>query len=520
MRKTTTSASNQNDALFVLIKSLTKSEKRQFNLYVGRLGGNIDAKFFSLFKFLEKLKIYDEKQIINSGIVSKQQLSNLKAHLYKQILISLRLNPAHKNIRIQIREQLDFATVLYQKGLYKQSLKLLEKAKSLALDSEEKNIAYEIVELEKVIETQYITRSISNRADQLSVQAKELSQQNVITSKLSNLSLQLYSYLLQNGHVKNNEELEFINTYFYSKLPKYNFDKFGFREKLWLYKSHLWFSFLTQDFLHSYKYANQWVNLFKENKKLISIHPVFYLKGINYLLETCFFVKKIDVFREELKIFESEVDRKIIPTNTNTDILIFQYLYANKLHLHFLDATFAEGEYLVDIINNKIESYRNRLDNHYIVILYYKVACLYFGMGKNEICISYLEKIINSKKLSSAEDLQCFARILNLIAHYECGLDYDLERQFLDTYKFLLKMENLQEVQKVFLTSIRDLSDIYPHEIKKEFKKIHEKLKKYENHPYEKRAFLYLDILSWLESKIQNKTIAEVIKEKSKYLSK
>ena len=113
----------------------------------------------------------------------KQQLSNLKAHLYKQILISLRLNPAHKNVRIQIREQLDFATVLYQKGLYKQSLKLLEKAKNMALDNDEKNIAYEIVELEKVIETQYITRSLSSRANQLSIQAKELSQDNVIASK-------------------------------------------------------------------------------------------------------------------------------------------------------------------------------------------------------------------------------------------------------------------------------------------------------------------------------------------------
>ena len=51
MSKSVTSANQQNDALFVLIKSLTKSEKRQFNLYVGRLGGNIDAKFFSLFKF-------------------------------------------------------------------------------------------------------------------------------------------------------------------------------------------------------------------------------------------------------------------------------------------------------------------------------------------------------------------------------------------------------------------------------------------------------------------------------------
>jgi hypothetical protein len=514
MSKIITSANQQNDALFVLIKSLTKSEKRQFNLYVGRLDGNIDAKFFSLFKFLEKLKVYDEKVIIGSGIVSKQQLSNLKAHLYKQILISLRLNPAHKNVRIQIREQLDFATVLYQKGLYKQSLKLLEKAKNMALENEEKNIAYEIVELEKVIETQYITRSLSNRADQLSVQAKELSQQNVIASKLSNLSLQLYSHLLQKGYVKNEKEVQFVETYFNDKMPKYDFNTLGFREKLWLYKAHLWRSFLTQDFLLSYKYASKCVNLFNSSK-LINTHPVFYLKSKNYLLEASFLVKKSSTFKVQLKAFETEIENKEIPLNTNTELLIFLYFYSNKLHLHFLEGSFKEGEYLVAIINSKIEKYKNRLDNHYVILLYYKIACLYFGMGKNKLCIAYLQKIIRSKDLNAAGDLQCFARILNLIAHYECGLDYDLERQFVDTYKFLLKMENLQEVQKVFLSSIRDLSDVFPHEIKNEFKKIHFKLKKFENHPYEKRAFLYLDILSWLESKIENKPIAAIIKEKA-----
>ena len=514
MKKNITLANTNTDPLFELIKSLTKSEKRQFNLYVGRLDGNVSAKFFALFKLLDKQKNYDEKQIIDSGIVTKQQLSNLKAHLYKQILVSLRLNPAHKNLRIQIREQLDFATVLYQKGLYKQSLKLLDKAKNMALDNEEKNIAYEIVELEKVIETQYITRSLNNRADELSVLAKELSQHNVIASKLSNLSLQLYSHLLQNGYVKNNEELKFINDYFFSKLPKYDFQTLGFREKLWLYKAHLWHSFLTQDFLQSYKYATKWVDLFRENKKLIELHPVFYLKGRNYLLEASFFVKKRDTFEKELQLFEIEIQDDVIPKNTNTEILIFLYYYSHQLHKHFLNANFSEGEYLVSQILEKIKEYHTRLDSHHIVLLYYKIACLYFGMGENKKCISFLQLIINSKDIGSAEDLQCFSRVLNLIAHYECGLDYDLERQFVQTYKFLLKMENLQEVQKEFITSIKDLSDVYPHQIKNEFKKIHARLQKYENHPYEKRAFLYLDILSWLESKIENKSIAEIIKNK------
>ncbi|WP_369047667.1 hypothetical protein [Tenacibaculum sp. UWU-22] len=515
MKKIFTALNQQNDALFVLIKSLSKSEKRQFNLYVGRLGGNVDAKFFSLFKFLEKQKVYNEKDIISSGIVSKQQLSNLKAHLYKQILISLRMNPAHKNIRIQIREQLDFATVLYQKGLYKQSLKLLEKAKTMALVHDEKNIAYEIVELEKVIESQYITRSISTRADELTIQAKELSMQNVITSKLSNLSLQLYGILLKTGYVRNDKELKKINTYFKDKLPKYTFKNLGFREKLWLYKAHLWRSLLTQNFIQSYKYANKWVQLFSDNPKKIDDHPVFYLKGKNYLLESLFFTQHKTEFLKELDIFENEINSNLIPKNNNTEILIFLYYYNNQLHKHFLEGSFAEGEYLVDEINSKMKAYSYQLDKHHITVLNYKIACLYFGMGKNKACITYLSKIINAKNLYVGEDLQCFARILNLIAHYESGLDYHLERQFKETYKFLLKMKNLQEVQKEFIISIRALGDVYPQDIKKEFEKIYTRLKVYENHPYEKRAFLYLDILSWLESKIKNKSVAEIIKEKS-----
>jgi hypothetical protein len=514
--KNATSSNNQNDSLFVLVKSLTKSEKRQFNLYVGRLDGNNEAKFFSLFKFLDKMKKYDELAILKSGIVAKQQLSNLKAHLYKQLLISLRLNPVHQNTRVQIREQLDFATVLYQKGLYKQSLKLLDKAKTMALENEEKNIAYEIVEFEKVIETQYITRSISTRADELSREAKELSLQNVITSKLSNLSLQLYSILLKSGPAKNDEEFEKVNSYFNARIPEYTISKLGFREKLWLYKAYVWRSFLTQDFLMCYKYAHKWIQLFKENNKLISLHPVFYLKGKNYLLESLFFLKYFSKFKEELRYFEDEIKQQIIPLNSNTELLIFQYYSANKLHLHFMEGTFREGEYLVNEIEHKIENYSALLDNHHIVVLYYKIACLYFGMGENRLCIQYLTKIIDSKNLRVAEDLQCFARILNLIAHYECGLDYHLERQFKETYKFLLKMENLQAVQKEFIVSIRALGDVYPHEIKREFKKIHTRLQKFENHPYEKRAFLYLDILSWLESKIENTTIGEVIREKAK----
>ncbi|WP_242092789.1 hypothetical protein [Aestuariivivens sediminicola] len=504
----------QKDNLFVLVKSLSKSEKRQFKLYVGRLGVNEDSKFLTLFNIMDKLSVYDETAILKKGIVKKQQLSNLKAHLYKQILISLRLNPSHQNIRIQIREQLDFATILYHKGLYKQSLKILDKAKNLAIANEEKNVAYEIVELEKVIESQYITRSISNRADELTIQAKELSLQNVLASKLSNLSLQLYGLFLKTGYVKNDTEHQIITKYFNNRLPKYDINKLGFREKLWLYKSYLWYSFLTVDFLSCYKYASKWVDLFYENQDMIVLNPVFFLRGNHYLLEALFYLRQYEKFKSTLTRLEEVTKEKWFPLDDNNESLAFLYVYNNKFNLHFIEGSFKEGLPLIDELLKQLKNYNDRIDEHHIMVFYYKIASMYFGAGDTKKCIVFLDKIISNKSLQMREDLLCFSRILNLVAHYEAGLDYNLDVLIKSTYKFLIKMEDLYEVQKEIIRFLRGLGDIYPHEVKGAFIALHKKLKTFENDPYQKRPFLYLDIISWLESKIDNQPIAQVIRNK------
>ncbi|WP_415376570.1 hypothetical protein [Patiriisocius sp. Uisw_017] len=508
----------QKDNLFSLVKSLTKSEKRQFKLYVGRLGVNSDSKFLKLFNLFDKAKEYNEASILKSGIVKKQQIANVKAHLYRQILISLKLNPSHQDVRLQIREQLDFASILYHKGLYKQSLKILDKAKDLAIANEEKNIAFEIIEFEKIIEAQYITRSISTRADELVIQAKEISALNVIASKLSNLSLQLYSIILKTGYVKNEEEGRLVTEYFNKRLPKFDIRKLGFREKLWFYQAHLWYSFFLQDFLNCYKHASKWVDLFDQNPNMIYLNPVFFLKGNNYLLESIYFIRNKPKFILKLTEFQTTVSDPKFPKGENVATLVFLYTNFHSINKYFIDGSFTEGLALIPQIEKELIPFSNKIDEHHKMVFYFKFASMHFGAGNNKECIAYLDKIISNKTLSMREDLLCFSRVLNLIAHYEAGLDYHIEALLRSTYKFLIKMNDLHEVQLEMMKFIRGLQYIYPHEIKDAFKKLLLTLKSFEDHPYERRAFLYLDIISWLESKIDKKPIAQVINEK--YLEK
>ncbi|OXA78825.1 hypothetical protein SAMN05444397_108150 [Flavobacterium aquidurense] len=513
-------ANHQKDFLFVLIKSLSKSEKRQFKIFASRLETSSNTKFIELFNILDKSETYDEKLILKSGIIKKIQLSNLKSYLYKQILVSIRLNIPSQNIRYQLREQIDFAGILYNKGLYKQSLKILDKTKIIALENDEKYMAYEIVEFEKLIESQYITRSIQGRADELVIQAKELNYRNTISSKLSNLSLQLYGIMLKTGYVKNDEEYKYIDDYFNKHIAKLDESKFGFREKYWFYNANLWRSFLVQDFLASYKYAYKWVRLFYDNSNMIYQNPVFFLKGNHYFLESLYMLKYQSNFKKYLTLLEETIADPKFPVNDNIASLSFLYVYNNKLNLHILEGTFAESEYLIPEILEKIKIHSEHLDEHHEMLFFYKIASIYFGNEKYNECIFYLDKIINNKNLSMREDLMCFARLLSLIAHYELGKDYYLENHLKSTYKFLLKMNDLHEVQKEIIKFLRNLNNFYPADIKKEFIKMRERFIELEKNTYEKRAFLYLDIISWLESKIENRKIADIIKEKAKLSSR
>ena len=407
-------AIDQKDVLFMLVKSLSKSEKRQFKLYVGRLGGNSEANFISLFNLLDKVSTFNDELILKKTNIKKQQISNTKAHLYKQILVSLRLNPVHQNVSSQIREQFDFAAILYSKGLYKQSLKILDKAKELALNNGENNFAYEIVEFEKVIESQYITRSLSNRADELSTQAKELSLRNVRISKLSNLSLQLYSLLLKEGYVKNDEDSKIVHTYFEKRLPKYKLSELGFKEKLFLYKAYLWHSLIMQDFVLSYKYSQKWVDLFEENPDMKIQNPVFYLKGVNYLLESLYLIKHKTKFNKVLENLNFDIQNENISLNENTRTLTFLCYSQNKLNLYFLEGRFNKGLNYISKLLEELKHFESKIDAHHIMVFYYKIACMYFGAGKNEECIFYLEKIISNK------DLKC-VRIYCVFACFKLG---------------------------------------------------------------------------------------------------
>lgn len=508
----------QTDSLFQLIKSLEKSEKRNFKLYVKRNSGGEDLKVVQLFDALDKMDMYDEEQLLkkNKGI-QKKQLSNIKAHLYKQLLNSLRLIKNEDNIDLLLHEQMDYARILYNKGLYLQSLKILDRMKDMAEANNQFTYLQQVIFFEKKIEALHITRSMQDRAERLSSEADKVNDRLLQISKLSNLSLLLYSWYIKHGHARNQHDEDAVQKFFDDHFPAEAKSPHGFYEKLYLYQSYSWYGFIRQDFLMYYRYTQKWADLFEEYPDMIGIETSYYIKGMHNLLGAHFDLQNYEKFNETLKIFEKFSHSSIVEENENNKIQCFVYLNTALINKHFIEGTFDHGVKLVPDIIERLKEYEIYLDRHRILVFYYKVACLYFGSGHNEKAIDYLNKIINWK-VDLRTDLQCYARLLHLIAHYELGNYELLEYLIKSVYRFMSKMKNLSVVEEEMFRFLRQSFHFNSKQLQPAFESLLERVKKYQVNRFETRAFAYLDIISWLESKIKKVAVQDIIRER--YLQK
>lgn len=515
MKKIDITSSAQKDQLLTLIKSLTKAEKRNFKLYANRTQSNNTLRFIQLFDVLDKQKEYDEAAVFKKiPKLSKSQLANLKRHLYKQILNSLRLIHIQKQIDIQIREQIDFARILYGKGLYLQSLRLLDRIKLIAIEHNQDLLHLEIVEFQKLIEERHITRSrtIKNKVEGLISEAAQRSKIINNRSQLSNLKIQIHGRYIKMGHVKNEHDAVVVKVFFKSRLGGIQLKGLSFFEKVYLSQSYVWYYYILLDFQSCCKHAIDWVQFFETNPNMIEKDPDLYMRGLHYVLTSLFNLKDDDRFIEYLQVFETFMKKNGKGLSEISQTIAFLYLDTARINKHYLEGSFEEGLELIPGIKKKIRRYKQTLDVHRVMVFYFKMGYLYFANGDPETALDYLNEIISLKAGHLRKDIQSYSRLLHLICHFELG-HYELLPYLADsTQRFLEKLGELNKTQRETLRLLRSMINKLPAEHPSAFAEYYKNLQDISRDPFEKRAFLYLDTLTWAESKVQGKSIHAVAK--------
>ena len=78
----------------------------------------------------------------------------------------------------------------------------------------------------------------------------------------------------------------------------------------------------------------------------------------------------------------------------------------------------------------------------------------------------------------------------------------------------MAKMQNMSLVEEEMFKFLRKSFYMSAKKLKPEFEKLLDTIKKFETSKFETRAFAYLDVISWLESKVHDKPVYEIIREK------
>ncbi|MBL7891161.1 MAG: hypothetical protein JNL63_00915 [Bacteroidia bacterium] len=511
------------DYLFQLVKSLSKSEKRSFKLYASRINSREEKKHLLLFDLLDKQKIYDEVQVLKKEkTLNPAQLSNMKAHLYQQILQVLKLSNSGQVIDMQIRDMIDYAQLLFNKCLYKQCVKMIDKAKKIAIQSDRSILLMDLLELEKNVVSQTIESNNVNRVNGIVDETEHVAESIKNINIFSNLSIKLNSYYSNMGFIRNKKDFDDVQNFFNSSLPAYKEEKLSFHEKLYLYFSYVGYYFFIQDFTSGYRYAKKWVRLFDENPEMIVPKLEMYIKGINNMMVAQFKLLNYREFAETNKKLQAIPAIPGIKITDHVRMILFKYSYVNAINLYYMRGDFKGGISLVSDLEEGLEKFVSRLNKHSLIIFYYKIACLYFGNDNYKKALVWLNKIINSKDVDLRQDIHSFSRILNLICHYELGHAELVEYQLKSTYRFLLKRGNLGKFQKIILGFMKKLTHNTANEraLIMAFRNLKRELLPLVDSPYDKKAFIYFDIISWLESKIEKRPVQEIIREKVKNITK
>ncbi len=508
--------SNYNE-LFGLVKSMTKAEKRNFNLYAKRIGGDENMKFLQLFDVIDKQKQENEEAIF-TGLehIGKQQFSNLKRHLYKQLVTSLRLIHISKDTSIEVREHIDFAKILYGKGLFHQSLKILTRAKRIAETSDLDLLILEILEFQKLIEARHITRTGALKNVELITEAENRFTSVHSEVRLSNLKILIHGWYIRNGHIQSEEDYDTVKEFFEKNLPNYDLDSLSFQEKVFLYQSYVWYYYTILDFKQCFEYSIKWVELFKKNEHFQKWDVDLMMRGYFYILTTAYYNRDKASFEKYLEEFEKFRKSKYHTFNENSRIFSFIYVHNGRLTRFGLSGEFEDGLKVIPKTLRRIKRYENKIDPHRIIVFYFKIAWIYLAAGKAGKSVNYLNKLFQIEIGFLRRDLQIYSQILFLMAHYDLE-NYDLMKYLIQRAESSFgKIKNRSKLQEESIKFFKKINRKGKSDHIDLFIEFSDELQLLQRDQYEKRAFLYLDIFSWVQSKVLRQTVSEVVKSQIK----
>lgn len=503
--------------LFDLIKSLSKSEKRFFKLHSALQSG--PKNYLRIFDAIDKQRTYDEEALKRHFARETfiKHLPSEKNHLYKLILKALRAYHAESSVSGILKQEIKNIEILYSKALYAECNKLLHRAKRIARDNERFYYLFELLNWEKMLlEEAYESGEFTKDLDALIEEERE------VIEKLRNLAAYhiLYSkinYVFRSGgYVRTEEEHAMVEEISEHPLIKGKNTALSRRAATICFYTQGFCQWAKRDWRKSLEKFNRVKQILDENPDVRADLPKRYIRTLNYIINAEIELMELESAREHIKLMRSLHDEPGF-SGMNIEVQVFAASYLCELRLLDRAGEHAKAVALSAEVITGIENLGDRLHKENQLEFEWCIACAYFGEGQMNKALFWLNKVLNDTEPTLRQDIFTYARLFNLVVHYELG-NYDLLAYIVrSTQRFLDKRHRAHQVETLLMEQIKKLARATSDSTKRDlFKGLNEKLKVLLKDPNESLVLKYFDVQSWAESHVTGIPFSEVVRKRAR----
>ena len=471
------------EELFQLVKSLTKSEKRYFKLFCTReVSGE---NYLRLFEVIDQQEHYDEKAIKQRFRSEKfvSQLHVTKNYLRNLILKSLRNFHAQLSKNVELKAILQNVEILYHKELYQHCLTELKRAKKLAE-------THELILGKLEVENWSRKLAQTMNPSQLSTVQDILNEQKHTLALLVNkqaywqLALDVSRASFQQANQPIPNEL-LLNDEVHAKTLE---------AKGLFYNTN----YLRNLQLGNHQKAEQQletlIHLLEENPLYHKKEPVLYVSSINNLVAFWVFYKRheeaLALIQKAKAVYESW---KITAANQT---LLKQILrtYNIEMEIYRDSSLFSEKLDFIQATESFILKNKDKIPLEYLHSFWFQLASIHFKQQDFKQSLKWINKLLNTKDKQIRNDLIIQAYMLNLMVHFE-QQNLMVLRYYVDsTKRYLKKVKQVQEFERLLLKFFIKLSRLPKYEYKSAFTDLQAQL-----FPQGKEKLISTDILNYID---------------------
>ncbi|HNO29987.1 MAG TPA: hypothetical protein PKN15_14435 [Chitinophagales bacterium] len=502
---------------YTLIHALTMSEKRQFVAFSERHVVGEEKKYLALFHILESMPTYNEHQVqkaMREKGLNTKWFKGDQNYLYNQLLEHLAQFHNGKSGNLQVKAGLMHIEILFDKGLFRQCRKEIEKAMALARMLEFFELQIQILFWERKIAlatSEKTSRTIAQILDDLEQatamiaignqylllyeKAESLRQRVIKTRKPADLAA--FRKLLK-------DPLLGMRSHHPTKQSQIRFHQI---HAMWAYLHKA----KDDELAHNYAI----IKLFDRSPEYRNEYPLDYIAIYSRILS----ILKLDdakVFHAQLTNFRAfEPDIHSIGYR-NIRAQIFAQSYMIELSAYLTQGNFSDAMRTVRAIEASMPEHAPFISKGNSLSFQFMISYALFANGEYKSARSALNQLLNEYDDKVRPDLYNFARLLSLMTHLELGNYSNIRSQASSIAYYFRKHGKLYATENKILNYFNNPEHYKGRRQLHYLELIEAQLEKIRSASIEKYALGYIDFFTWIASRRERVPMSTIAGRRNK----